>query len=138
MELNFIGTIDEFHALFPTADAAVLAQVTHILETLTAIGQKLESIMATEAENLAIIQEVSDKLDATNVALGKIGGETTALLAAVAGLQTAVADLEARLAAGGSSPAIDAALANVRAKVTAVFDAATSVDNLVPDVAPAP
>jgi hypothetical protein len=138
MELNFTGTIDEFHALFPTADASVLAQVTHILETLTVTGQKLESIMATEAENLAIIQEVSDKLDATNVALGKIGSETTGLLAAVAGLKTAVADLEARLAAGGSSPAIDAALANVRAKVTAVFDAAVSVDNLVPDVAPAP
>lgn len=137
MEISFKGTTEEYAAVFPQLSAVLLAKINELSASMAVLGTQQEHIMASEAENLAIIQEVSDKLDAAGATLTKIGGETTALLAAAAGLQSTVADLEARLAAANvSSPAIDAAISALRSKVTAVFDSATAVDNLVPDATP--
>lgn len=139
MEISFKGTTEEYQAAFPQFSTALLAKVSELTASIAVLGTQQEHIMATEAENIAVLQEVSDKLDAAGATLTKIGGETTSLLAAASGLQATVADLEARLAAANvSSPAIDAAIQSLRTKVTAVFDSATAVDNLVPDAAPAP
>lgn len=110
MELNFSGTIDEFHALFPTADASVLAQVTHILETLTVIGQKQESIMAS----------VQDLLDT-------VAAEKAQVAAGLAALTTQVQTLRDQIAAG--SAATPEQLDQVLVAITEIF---------TPDPAPAP
>jgi beta-phosphoglucomutase-like phosphatase (HAD superfamily) len=110
MELNFTGTIDEFHALFPTADASVLAQVTHILETLTVIGQQQESIMAS----------VQDLLDA-------VAAEKAQVASGLAALTAQVQALQAQLATG--SAVTPEQLDAVLVAITEIF---------TPDAAPAP
>jgi hypothetical protein len=68
-------------------------------------------------------QELIDALNGVNEAVGKVGTETTALLAEVQALKDAIE-------AGTVTPEVEAALAAVVARVKAV-------DDLVPD-APAP
>jgi ABC-type transporter Mla subunit MlaD len=83
---------------------------------LRAINRRLDTLMATDAENTATLNELVAKTT-------KIGDETRALL-------QKIADLTAIIEAGNtSSPEFDAALAALKAQVDVV-------DGLVPDVAP--
>jgi hypothetical protein len=139
MELNFTGTIDEFHALFPTADASVLAQVTHALETLTVIGQKLESIMADLNQQTADIQVIQEALAQANVVLGNVSADTTLLLGQGATNAQRIADLEALVASlpgTVDTTALDAGIAAAKATAQVLLDGLTMLDNRVPNPAP--
>jgi len=67
--------------------------------------------------------ELLDHLTTLNIAVGKVGDETTALVAEVQALKDALA------VAGNTSPEVDAALAAVEVRVQ-------TVDGLVPDATP--
>lgn len=66
--------------------------------------------MASEEQQLSDIASVKTQIT-------KIGGETSASLAKIAELEAAVAALP-----GGSSPAVDAAMADLKQSVKAVDD----------------
>ena len=81
--------------------------------TARLILNKVDKLMATQAELAA-------SLDLVSVQINKIASESSATLAKVADLEAALA------AAGNTSPAVDAALAALKAQVQIV-------DDLVPD-----
>lgn len=84
-----------------------------IIELLFHNNQKLEKIMATQAELAAQLRDLGTEL-------GKIGGETTTLLQKISDLEAQIANLD-----------------NVTPELQAAFDAvkqqAQTVDDLVPD-----
>lgn len=82
-------------------------------EIPASILERLDRIMATQ-------QELADQLTAVTAAVAKIGTETQTLLARIADLEAAV------VAAGNTTPEVDAALDALRAQVAVV-------DELVPD-----
>jgi hypothetical protein len=95
----------DVHIHFPTD-----FEVRGLIQQLVTQGH---TIMATQ-------NELAADLATVKAAVAKIGSETTTTL-------QKVADLEAALAAGGmTSPAVDAALADLKAQVQAV-------DDLIPD-----
>ena len=87
-----------------------------VLALLTTLNERIESIMATQAE-------IAAKLNAATDELKKVGGEVKTLLTKIDELQAAV------VAAGNVTPELQAA-------VDAVVEQAKVVDDLVPDVTP--
>ena len=81
---------------------------------LILILERLEYLMATQAELATLLLAVTDTLT-------KIGTETQSLLAKIDDLAAALA------AAGATTPEVDAALAALQAQ-------AAAVDSLVPDI----
>lgn len=85
----------------------------------------LERILTLEYINMATQAEAAQELRKANDSLTKIGGETTTLLEKVKALEDAAAN------AGNVGPELQAA-------IDAVVSQAQAVDDLVPDVIPAP
>ena len=81
---------------------------------LLLILERLEYLMATQAELATLLLAVTDTIT-------KIGTETQSLLAKIDDLAAALA------AAGATTPEVDAALAALQAQ-------AAAVDSLVPDI----
>lgn len=111
---------------------------------LVAINQKVEILMANDAELLATLtaanqalQGIGAGVDVILPEVGKIGTET-------AGLQKQVADLTAALAnQGNTSPEVDAqltalrdGLASIASKTQNLGVQVKAVDDLVPDTTP--
>ncbi len=76
-----------------------------LADPLITLNQKVDHLMATMAELQTALSAATDSLTAIGAEVDKIGTETT-------GLQKQVTDLQAAIAAGGgTTPAVDAALA---------------------------
>ncbi len=84
-------------------------ELRHIRHSLEHINQRLEKIMATQAE-------LAKDLTAISEHVAKIGTETSATLQKVTDLETALAN------AGNTTPEVDAALAALKAQVQVVDD----------------
>jgi len=94
---------------------------------LNLINQKVDRIMATQAELAAALNSANSSLTDIGTEVDKIGVETTTL-------QKNVADLTAALAAGGATtPEVDAALAALQATAGTLVSKVKAVDDLVPD-----
>ena len=94
---------------------------------LNLINEKVDRIMATQAELAAALNSANSSLTDIGTEVDKIGVETT-------NLQKNVADLTAALAAGGTtSPEVDAALAALQATAAGLATKVKAVDDLVPD-----
>ena len=83
-----------------------------------------------QTQMLARLTTLDTAVADMGAAVVKIGNETTNLLLEIQALRDAVA------AAGNTTPAVDAALAAVEARVGTIATALTAVDALVPDVLP--
>lgn len=94
---------------------------------LKLILEKVNRIMATQAELAAALSSANSALIDIGTEVDKIGTETTTL-------QANVADLTAALAAGGITTAeVDAALAALQATTGSLASRVKAVDDLVPD-----
>lgn len=93
-------------------ETIVLAHLACISDRLSLLNERLDKIMATQADVVAQLKTVNDQLT-------KIGTETTTLL-------KKIDDLTAVIAAGTVSPELQAA-------VDAVAAQAKVVDDMVPD-----
>jgi ABC-type transporter Mla subunit MlaD len=87
------------------------------------LASVLDSLNSLERAIAMNQTELLEHLNTLNAAVGKVGEETTALIAEVQALKDAIA------AGGTVSPEVEAALAAVEARVKAV-------DDLVPDAVP--
>jgi hypothetical protein len=129
---------------FPHLEAAVRFGFYWRDPLLVAINQKVEILMANDAELLATLtaanqalQGIGAGVDVILPEVGKIGTET-------AGLQKQVADLTAALAnQGNTSPEVDAqltalrdGLASIASKTQNLGVQVKAVDDLVPDTTP--
>lgn len=98
--------------------STVIKASHHQVRLLQSLDQKVNRIMSTQ-------DQLASDLAAVSSQVAKIGTETGTLVAKVA-------ELEAALASGGTTtPAVDAALAALKAQVQVV-------DDLVADAAPTP
>ena len=86
----------------------------------------LRNIVMTQNEMVGILGQLKQDLTATKAIVVKVGTETD-------GLQQAIKDLQAVIAANPVSPEVAAALADVVTAAQSVADAAAADDAKVPD-----
>lgn len=106
-------------------------KLTDVMNFLQVINLKIERFMATQAELLAALNALNDKVTVIKTEVGKIGTETQSLQANIVTLTNAVNNQ------GNTTPEVDAALAALQANADSLATQAQAVDDLVPD-APAP
>lgn len=88
-------------------------------------------IMASQADLATALSGLNDSMTAIGVEVDKVGTETQTL-------QAQVATLTAALAGGTTTPAVDAALAAVKATSDSLAAKVQAVDALVPDAPVSP
>jgi len=100
------------------------------LKALFSILQTLERLEMNDAQMLERLMTLDTALASIGTEVGKIGTETGNLLSEMQALKDALAN------AGNTSPAVDAAMAAIEARVLTIASGLESVDSLVPDAAP--
>lgn len=115
-------TVEVFEARHDEHDK----KLTDVINFLQVINLKIERFMGTQAELLASLNALNDKVTTIKTEVAKIGTETQALV-------TNVATLTQELANQGTTPEVDAALAAVQGNVDSLATQAQAVDDLVPD-----
>lgn len=102
-----------------------------VREGVVELRATLERVMTTQAELVAQMDAVNEKLSTAVVAIGKVGGETDTILQIVQDLRDQIAGM-----GGDSAPvtaAVEEALARITASANAITEAISVVDNKVPD-----
>jgi hypothetical protein len=102
------------------------------LKALFSILSILEKLSMNDQQMIDRLTALDTTLAGVATEVTKVGGETSTLLTEMQTLKDALA------AAGGTSPAVDAALAAVEARVATIASGLAAVDALVPDVTPTP
>lgn len=103
-----------------------------LIEALHTLATKVDRLMATQEELATALNALNQTVTDIGTEVDKVSGETTSLLAQVATLTQELQNQQ-----GGTSPAVDQALAAVQTTVQSLAAKVKAVDDLVPD-APAP